>query len=352
MFPPTLTHPLTLTATPLVFVCEALTPLRLDAPAYRAGSNLRGALGEVMRRAYCGHTPSPIVKASAGEGGAAHAAACPVCWLLAANERPGQERRGYVLRPPTDGRAEYEPGQRFEFGLTLLGETLRFLPYFVLAVPEMGRMGIGAGRGRFALKEVWAADVMAGSLKGAGERERLLAEGDSLVRTPTLKINSQRVAACAAALEERLESDAASHDGAGVRRITFRFLTPLRLIHDNHTVKAPDFGVFFARLLERLDDLEKQYGDSAWRRSLDEIQSLNALANQVRLIDSQTQWEDVWSGSRRTGRPTPIGGLVGQATYSAPAGVWRPLLPWLAWGQLVQVGKDVVKGNGVFEIKV
>ncbi len=329
------THTLSLTATPFVFVCEALTPLRLDG--YRAGNNLRGALGTVMQRAYC----------AGDRNDRAHVATCPVCWLLAANERPGQERRGYVLRPPGDGEAAYEPGRRFEFGLTLFGETLRFLPYFVLAVPEMGRMGVGAGRGKFALKQVWATDPLI-----SGERECLLAEGESLVHTPRLIITSRRVAACAAALEERLGSEAASKNGAGVWRITLRFHTPLRLIADRALLKAPDFGVFFARLLERLDDLEKQYGDREWRRPMDEIRSLQALANQVRLIDSQAQWADVWSGSRRTGRPTPIGGLVGRATYSAPADVWRPLLPWLAWGQLVQVGKDVVKGNGVFEINL
>ena len=41
----------------------------------------------------------------------------------------------------------YKPGERFEFGLTLFGRALQFLPYFVLAVPEMGRLGVGPGRG-------------------------------------------------------------------------------------------------------------------------------------------------------------------------------------------------------------
>jgi hypothetical protein len=89
MFPPIFTHPLTFTATPLVFVCEALTPLQLDG--HRAGSNLRGALGEVMRRAYCGHsTLTPVPSPWKGEGDSAHSSTCPVCWLLAADERPGQ----------------------------------------------------------------------------------------------------------------------------------------------------------------------------------------------------------------------------------------------------------------------
>jgi hypothetical protein len=60
----------TLTTTHLRFLCEAITPLRLEVENLRAGSNLRGALGQVMRRSYCAHastpSPSPI---RAGEGG-------------------------------------------------------------------------------------------------------------------------------------------------------------------------------------------------------------------------------------------------------------------------------------------
>jgi hypothetical protein len=175
----------TLTALPLRFSCEALTPIRLNG--FNAGSNLRGALGNVMTRAYCaGDAHDP-----------AHVNTCPVHWLLAANEHPGEERRGYALVPPPPpspvlrGEREragvYQPGQRFEFGLTLFGHAQRYLPYFILAVPEMGRNGVGPGRGQFALRSVTALDPL------AGEDQIVLAEGDSLVRRPDRLITPERV---------------------------------------------------------------------------------------------------------------------------------------------------------------
>jgi hypothetical protein len=200
----------------------------------------------------------------------------------------------------------------------------------------MGRIGVGGGRGKFALKQVWAADPL------TGERQCLLAEGESLVHTPTLAITHERIQQAAARLAGQLPASG---------RLQFNFITPMRLIFDKHILKAPDFAIFFARLLERVDDLEKQFGDREWRRPLEEIRALQGLAAQVRLIDSQTRWVDVWSGSSRTRNRTPLGGFVGAATYSAPAEVWRTLLPWLVWGQLAQVGKDVVKGNGIYEIQ-
>jgi len=319
------------TTTHLRFVCEATTPLKLDAAAYRAGTNLRGAMGNVMQRAYCAAlTPDPS-PTRRGEIDPNHVATCPVCWLLAANEKPGQERRGYTLTPPLDEpETGYAKGDRFEFGLTLFGETIRLLPYFILTVPEMGRMGVGAGRGKFDLKQVWAVDPF------NAQRECLLAEGENMVHTPTLTLSS---------VEGHAEKISQTMNGT----LSIQFLTPMRLIVNEQLLKAPDFAVFFARLLKRLDELNDQFGDKR-RRPLEEVESLHALANQVRLIESGTRWIDMFSGSSRTGNRTPIGGFIGKAKYSAPHDVWRTLLPYLLWGQSAQVGKDTVKGNGVFKI--
>ncbi len=318
-----------LTLTHLRFTVEALTPIRLDG--WRAGSNLRGALGNVMRRAYCAHalTPDPapvrFAKAATGEG----SEGCPVCWLLAADEHPGEERRGYALVPPLNPPEVYQPGERFSFGITLFGEALRYLPYFVLAVPAMGRAGLGVGRGQFALRQVWAADPLNGGF------EPVLAEGDSLVHTPTLALTHEQVVRACPKVERG--------------RLQLNFLTPMRLVEGERLLKMPDFGAFFARLLKRLDELEEQFALGKGR-PLDEVFALQALADRVRLVEADTRWVEVWSGSTRTGNKTPMGGFVGAASYSAPPEVWEPLLPWLIWGQAAQLGKDVVKGNGWYEI--
>src|SRR5262245_54033993 len=113
-----------LTLLHLRFLCERATPVHL--PGFHAGSQLRGALGNIMRRAYC-------PEARFGQGQPAspeHAAVCPVCWLLAANEHPGEVRRGYALVPPLEPptptqsvavprEQPYGVGERFDFGLTL-----------------------------------------------------------------------------------------------------------------------------------------------------------------------------------------------------------------------------------------
>jgi CRISPR-associated endoribonuclease Cas6 len=127
-----------------------------------------------------------------------------------------------------------------------------------------------------------------------------------------------------------------------------RFLSPTRLIDSDSLVKAPDFGIFFRRLLERIDELSKQHNGGT-RRSPEEINELYQLADQVRLIEQSTQWVELWGPSGRTGRSTPMGGLVGAAVYRSKD--WDRLLPWLLLGQGVQVGKLTSKGNGVFQVE-
>jgi hypothetical protein len=323
-----------LTLTRLRFECVAETPLRLGG--VRAGNNLRGALVDVMRRATCPYSV-PAVAGVSSVPDPEHVAICPVCWLVAANEKPGVERRGYVLTPPLYLPETLAPGQRFTFHLTLVGEAQRYLPYFVLAVPEMGSIGVGSKRGRFRLRRIVSETLN-------GIEEEVLAEGETVIHPPRYSITHADVM-------ERVDRALQSWRGQGIRELNVVFLTPLRLVWNDHLVKTPDFAIFFARMLERLDELAIQFSGSE-RRPYEERIHLQDLALQVRMIENDTHWIEVASGSSRTGRPTWISGLIGTARYGAPIEVWRELLPWLIWGEMVQVGKDTVKGNGVFRLVI
>lgn len=316
-----------LTTTHLRFVCEATTPLRLEADTFRAGSNLRGALGQVMTRTYCaGNANDPD-----------HVAHCPVHWLLAANMKPGEERRGYTLVPPL-AEAEkdcLQVGEPFEFGLTLFGSARQFLPYFILAVPEVGRMGVGPGRGKFELKRVWALNPL------TGESESLLEAGSNLVHVPTLVVDHGCI--------EQIANDRLQRGDGKDLELEIEFVTPMRLIRNEQIVKVPEFLALLGRLLERADELNQQFANGA-RRPLAEVKALQGLAARVQLVEVHTRWVEVWSGSQRRGAASPLSGFVGRATFAASLDVWRALLPWLLWGELIQVGKDTVKGNGVMRV--
>lgn len=311
-----------LTYVHLVFLAQARQPIRLRN--YQAAEQLRDALADVMLRTVCPETqrrakPRPE-----------HAAVCPACWLLAAEADPGQVRRAYSLVGPIAPLDLLQTGDSFPFVITLFGEGERFLPYFILAASAMGDIGIGPGRGRFEVQAIWSENPF------TGESIALLERGEKVVRPAVKKITWEDA--------ERL---AQAQPACGDLRI--HFLSPTRLIAEEALIKAPDFGVFFRRLVERIDELSRQYNQGV-RRSAEEITAIYRLADQVRLVHQDTRWIELWGPSSRRGQRTPMGGFIGSACYRSKH--WEILLPWLLFGQGVQAGKLTAKGNGVFQIEL
>jgi len=303
------------------------------------GPSIRGALFGALRRHYCFAPDEPDPT---------HSAVCPVCWLLS-REDPGWERgrtppRPYTIEPPLETKTRYEPGESFSFGITLFGQATNLFPYLVLAVPEMGRAGIGRKgeenkrRGRFSLRLIEEVNPL------TGQRRKLLGRGERMVQAPESPAEHKQVQA----LAEELAGKFATRRSP----LLIRFLTPTRIgerraEEKRWLVNRPLFAPFFRRLLERLEALSTLYGGGPpdWDKD-----ALLALADEVRLVEDRTRWVDIRSFSRRLGRTTPVGGFLGEAVYEAED--WRPLLPWLIWGTMTHVGKDAVKGNGWYELRV
>lgn len=311
-----------LTFTHLRFQARALQNIRLGQ--YQGAERLRDALAQVMLRAVCPETrraqkPSPE-----------HAAVCPACWLLAADTDPGLVRRVYSLAGPQPPMDTLAPEQDFHFTITLFGGGFNFLPYFVLAASAMGDTGIGPGRGKFEIASIHAVNPL------TGENQTILAEGEKIVRPQSLPIGWN-------------EAENAARNFPTEGDVRIRFLSPTRLIESDSLVKAPDFGIFFRRLLERIDELAKQHNGGE-RRPPEEVSRLYQLANEVRLIEQSTQWVELWGPSSRRGQSAPMGGFVGGAVYRSKN--WNELLPYLMLGQGVQVGKLTAKGNGVFQVEL
>jgi hypothetical protein len=310
------------------YSAEVTAPLRLPASA---GAALRGALFGALRGQFCLAAGGPEC------GGAALVASCPVCFLLAPREegnRRGRDvPRPYALRVDSSAGRAYAIGERLELELATFGQALSHFPYALLGIQEMGRQGLGAGRqGVFQLREVWALDPL------GGRQERLFRAGEPTVRAPGLPIGWAAV-----------EQEAARLGAAGgEQRLRLELFSPTRLIAGKRLVKPDDFelAVLMARLLERLGALFEQYGDGEARP---EVRDLLTRARAARIVERGLVWRELSRGSGRHGRLVPMGGLVGSVVLEGELG---PLLPWLVWGTLVQVGKDASMGNGVLRLGV
>lgn len=321
------------TATHFRFEVEALTPLAFDD---YTGSALRGALVTALQRNFC-----PL----RDQADTAHQAVCPVCWLLSHEAKPGDTRRPYAIEPLLGERRYFVPGDRFQFGLTLFGQAANLFPYLVLAVPQMGNDGIGRKleqieqgawrRGRFVLRAIEEVNPLTRT------RRTLMGEGQQMVQTPQNPVTGAQVQAATARSAQRLQANGG--------QLSLRFLTPTRIVQDGKLMHQPDFRPLFQRLVERVNELQRTFGQATeplpW-------QELLALADQVALAEDNTGWWDVQGRSSRLEREQQLGGFIGRATYSAPPEVWPPLLPWLIWGMSTHVGKNAVKGSGWYSLSV
>lgn len=294
------------------------------------GAALRGALYEALSTNFCSETfgvtaPNPH-----------HKETCPVCWLLAAeddNAKRGQNiPRPLTIQPPIE-RVHFPQGSEMRFGISLVGKAQNMLPYVARAVQKMGEIGVGRGRGRFRLEAIDEVHPLL-------DTERALMDG-RMVKRPTLQITASVVQQVAASLS--------------THAVTLELLTPMRLTAGDALVRESiPPNVMIQRLIERCQNLVEHYaeypiGDAPPTRAdwLAAQQQALDIARTLRVAYDETHWAEAFSGSRRTGRVSPISGLVGRVRWE---GEVAPLLQWLLWGATLHVGKNAVKGSGYYRV--
>ncbi len=317
----------------LEFTVQATTPIEMGE---FKGSALRGAWQSYMQQAYCGAPPH-------ARNDPLHQAMCPVCYLT--NRETGPEvRRPYALLPPLSRQSRYDAGDALEFGISLFGNAQTLFPYVLLAFREVGEThGIGrylpeqGQRGHYRLEQVSARDPFTGA------SQTLLQPGSTMVQMPVISTDDHAIGTGAKRILDAL-------DDSGL--LSLHLHTPLRLTDDQRLMHRFQFTVFFQRLLERLYALAEHFStepDRYHRQALiADVKRLMPLAAQVEVIQDHTTWWDVKGHSQRKGGTTYLGGLVGKVILNS--GDWEPLLPYLLWGSSAQLGKNVVKGGGLFTV--
>jgi hypothetical protein len=307
----------------LRLTCEAITAVHLSA---HAGAQWRGALWDALRTFACTDPTQ--------QGKVAHSWHCPMCFVLALeaeSPRGVNPARPLVIRPPLAVRAEadslFAPGDCFVLELVIIGEALSTLPYLLQAVQRIGQQGIGRGRGRFQLKAAAAHNSLTQATTA------LYASG-SAVRMPDIPVTGEQVQHAAS----RLPSD----------RLWLHFLTPTQLVAEGKLLARPHPTTLIARILERLQSLERHYGEPAaqdlWKQRHEALGKAAAL---VHLRRDETRWIRAYSGSRRANRLQDVSGFVGSALLEGDVELLRQ---WLLWAALVNVGKNTIKGNGWLEV--
>ena len=285
---------------------------RLRLPAYK-GSTLRGAFGHAFKKLVC-------VKRDLDCATCLIRDRCVYDYVFETPFSGAGDPHGYpfaphpfVIEPPEETREVYEPGTGFQ-----VGRALDYLPYFIYAFEEMGRRGVGAGRGKAALKRV----VGLGS-----DAEQCVYQADTGQLRPDYPV-------CVGPPNAQVE-------GTTLR---LHLRTPLRLKAAGRYTNRLDFPLLVRALFRRSADLARFHCGA--ELDLDPRHWL-ARAAEVQTVSSQVRWYDWERYSQRQERKTPLGGLVGAVEFT---GEWQPFLPLLRLGADVHVGKGTGFGLGRYEI--
>jgi hypothetical protein len=308
------------------FVLEAVTPLRLSA---FAGATLRGGFGHVFKRTVClwppGDCPRCLLKNT-----------CAYPYIFETAPPPGSEKlrnleqipRPFVIEPPTTGRGLYRPGERFDFGLVLVGRSLAYLPYFLFTFRELGRAGLGVDRGNFELAEVHT-DGLENPQSIYTAAEGVLKEAEAAVTVSALA--AQRFA------------------GAPRRQLAVHFQTPARIRQAGAVQSQVSFQDLIRALLRRLSSLS--YFHCGSELALD-FKGLIAGAGAWETVESNLRWQGQARFSGRQLQEIDMSGVAGTVVYRGPDGEsLDPYLPLLAAGEWVHVGKGAVMGLGKYRVE-
>ncbi|MCA9525925.1 MAG: CRISPR system precrRNA processing endoribonuclease RAMP protein Cas6 [Myxococcales bacterium] len=282
---------LPLSITTLAVTLTAFDPVRL--PAF-AGSTLRGAVGNALRRLRCS-TGLPDCDGCPAFDRCGYTQA-----FLGTSAGPDRPRRlahaspPYTLTPSRwTGHPLYlQPGETTSFSLQLLGET-----------------GLSAA--------AWEAGIRAAGLAGlASARGRATATvATSHPWRPQLR-------------------------STGPRTVRLHLRTPLHITKDRKRLGHFDVEAFTRRLASRVEHLVDLYGEGP--SPLDHA-TLAALAADVRTADADLAVVTDHRVSDRQGRAIPITGIVGTVTLADVPGPLRDL--WRL-AETLHAGKGAPMGLG------
>ncbi len=173
----------------------------------------------------------------------------------------------FVIEPPLSEQIEYTRNAEVEFSLILFGWANDYLPYFIYAFEEMGKIGLGrkiAGkRPGFHLQTV---SFLGRSIYRAEEKKLVSASPSDLT------------------LEELFYTE-----DKGAKAVRVRLLTPLRLKFQNRLHDDLPFHILTRAMLRRLSSLMNTYGSG--EPQID-YKGLVARAEKVHTVTSNIRWVD------------------------------------------------------------
>ncbi len=279
----------------------------------------------------------------------------------------------FVIEPPITEKQTFGPGETFSFHLILIGNAIDYLPYFIYTFTELGKQGIGQGRGKYDLVQVEGIGFENEAVQIYNNKTQTLTSHYPTIQARQLNHQplTARLSSCVGeniVTHNQIPSpcegedfvvSAQSNDEGGVNivsqkdtpqgnnyhnKITISLLTPLRLRFDGHITDKIEFHVLIRNLLRRISSLS--YFHCGEKFQVD-FKGLIERATLVKQAASDIHWYDWKRYSTRQEEWMSLGGVTGAVSYEGDISDFMLLL---RLGEYVHVGKGTSFGLGKYKI--
>ena len=236
--------------------------------------------------------------------------------------------RPFTIEPPRPGT--YSAGQSGSFGFTLIGRGISYLPYFLLAMRNLGETGMSLdfrkGLGRYLLESVDSV--------GYGARSEIFSGDTVYNRSIVLKYSDMLKAS-------------REHSG----NIAIFFTTPAQIKENGMFTAAPSFRGLMGRLISRANALAEFFG-SGMLYDHQKVLSILGECRQVSIARART--EEIYAKrhfyNQGPGKKPLAPFFRGEISYSGDFS--QDIMALLELGRLIHVGKMVTFGNGRYDLVI
>jgi hypothetical protein len=274
-----------------------------------AGSYLRGTFGHSLKGAFCVMSHRNCDKCMVSDS----------CGYFQVFESQDETKKndGFFFKPhpyiiSPSSKHEFKKGETLEFSITIFGEYIRHLPYFVYSFDLMGKLGFGEKRNKFQLREV--KDFYSG---------KSVFDGEHLTSNHITQTTIQEYAKLVCPLKEE-----------DILHYTLQFETPARFVENKKDVIHLTPDILLDSMIRRYKTLHQFYGEF--------VESDLDLGN-LQLAESRQRYESWKRYSNRQGRTLEQGGINGSYALSLTE---LKLALFFHCMEVLHVGKSTTFGLG------
>jgi len=239
-------------------------------------------------------------------------------------------------------RLIFEKGDKIIFYLTLFGKALNYLSYYVHAVSNACKAGIGRNRVPLVLSNVEAVysegfsekiySVEAPFLNSFKRQSLDIESSIANILLDDCEISNNK---------EKSDADAR----AGVSNIKLSFDTVFRVKENEKLISEIEFSTIIKSLLRRFSNIA--YFHCGNETEID-FKKIIEKAKKVSILKKDINWFEYDRYSSRQNAKMKLGGIIGEITFKA-AGAWAELLKI---GKIIHIGKNTSFGFGKYDIEV